>query len=72
MLPVPLRGAGLLDGTGAMTDNVRKPTTKRSIPADARHVEALHETLDRLRLKVAGLRASRSGLSSRPPMPTAA
>ncbi len=28
MLPVPLRGAGLLDGTGAMTDNVRKPTTK--------------------------------------------
>ncbi len=45
-----------------MTDNFRKSTTRRSIALEARHVEALRETLDRLRLEVAELRASRERL----------
>jgi signal transduction histidine kinase len=46
-----------------MTDNCRKLTTRRSITLEARHVEALRETLDRLRLEVAELRASRKRLA---------
>jgi signal transduction histidine kinase len=46
-----------------MTDNSRKgPTTRRSITLEARHVEALRETLDRQRLELADLRASRKRL----------
>jgi signal transduction histidine kinase len=45
-----------------MTDNFRKFTTRRSIALDDRHVDALRETLDRLRLEAAELRASRKRL----------
>jgi signal transduction histidine kinase len=45
-----------------MTDNFGKFTTRRSITLEARHVEALREKLDRLRLEVAQLRASRRRL----------
>jgi signal transduction histidine kinase len=53
--------AGLVDATHAMTDNSRESTTRRSIALEP-HVEALRETLDRLRLEVAELRASRERL----------
>jgi signal transduction histidine kinase len=45
-----------------MTDNLGKFTTRRSITLEARHVDVLRETLDRLRLEVAELRASRERL----------
>lgn len=45
-----------------MTHNFGKTTTRRSITLEARHVEALRETLERLRLEVAELRASRRRL----------
>jgi signal transduction histidine kinase len=45
-----------------MTDNFGKSTTRRSITLEARHVEALREEVDRLRLEVAELRASRRRL----------
>jgi signal transduction histidine kinase len=55
-------GAGLLDAAAAVTDNLRKITTRRSVTLEARHVEAPRETLDRLRLEVAELQASRKRL----------
>jgi signal transduction histidine kinase len=45
-----------------MTDNFRTHTTRRSIDLEARLVEALRETLDRLCLEIAELRASRERL----------
>jgi signal transduction histidine kinase len=54
--------AGLVDAARAMTDNFGESTTRRSIALEARHVEALRETLDRLRLEIAELRASRERL----------
>jgi signal transduction histidine kinase len=45
-----------------MTDNFRKLTTRRPITLEVRHDEAPRETLDRLRLEVAELRASRKRL----------
>jgi signal transduction histidine kinase len=45
-----------------MTDNSPESTTRRSIALEARHIEALQETLDRMRLEVAALRASRERL----------
>jgi signal transduction histidine kinase len=45
-----------------MTDNYRKSTTRRSMALEAQHVEALRETVDRLRDEVAELRASRERL----------
>lgn len=45
-----------------MTDNFRKSTTRRSTTLKARHVEALRETLDRLRVEIAELRTSRERL----------
>jgi signal transduction histidine kinase len=45
-----------------MTDNFGRLTTRRSIALEARHVDALRETLDRLRLEAAELRASRKRL----------
>jgi signal transduction histidine kinase len=45
-----------------MTENFWKSTTRRSIALEARHVDALRETLDRLRLEIAELRASRERL----------
>jgi signal transduction histidine kinase len=45
-----------------MTDNFLRLTTGRSITLEARHVEALEESVDRLRLEVAELRASRERL----------
>jgi signal transduction histidine kinase len=45
-----------------MTENFGKFTSRRSIALEARHIEALRETLDRLRLEVAELRASRRRL----------
>jgi signal transduction histidine kinase len=45
-----------------MTDNFSRPTTGRSITLDARHGQAPAESLDRLRLEVAELRASRERL----------
>jgi signal transduction histidine kinase len=44
-----------------VTDNFQKPMSKRSI-AEERDIEALRETLERLRLEVAELRASRERL----------
>ena len=59
---IPSHGdAGPLDVTGAMADNFRS-TSRRSITLEARDVEALRETLDRLRLEVAELHASRKRL----------
>jgi signal transduction histidine kinase len=46
-----------------VTDNLRKITTRRSVTLEARHVEAPRETLDRLRLEVAELQASRKRLA---------
>ena len=43
-------------------DNFPYIATRRSIALEARHVEALRETLDRLRLEAAELRASRRRL----------
>jgi signal transduction histidine kinase len=54
--------AGLVDADRAMTDNFGESTTRRSTALEARHVEALRETLDRLRLEVAELHASRERL----------
>jgi signal transduction histidine kinase len=45
-----------------MTDNFRKRTIRRSIALEAQDVEALRETVDRLRDEVAELRASRERL----------
>jgi signal transduction histidine kinase len=45
-----------------MTDNFRKPTTRRPIALEAQHVEALRETVDQLRGEVAELRESRERL----------
>jgi signal transduction histidine kinase len=45
-----------------MTDNFRKLATRRSVALETRHVEALQEMLNRLRLEVAELRASRKRL----------
>jgi signal transduction histidine kinase len=45
-----------------MTHNLGKFTTRRSITLEARHVDVLRETLGRLRLEVAELRASRERL----------
>jgi signal transduction histidine kinase len=45
-----------------MTENSWKSTTRRSIALEARHVETLRETLDRLRRELAELRASRERL----------
>jgi len=45
-----------------MTDNFRRVTTRRSINLEVPHVETLQESLDRLRLEVAELRASRERL----------
>jgi signal transduction histidine kinase len=45
-----------------MTDNFRESSSRRSITLDGRDVEALRETLDRLRREVAELRASRERL----------
>jgi signal transduction histidine kinase len=56
-------GARSLDAAGAMTDNFRKSVrTRRSIALEAEHVEDLRGTLDRLRLELADLRASRRRL----------
>jgi len=56
------RGVGPLDAARAMTDNFRRFTNRRSIALEARHVDALRETLDRLSLEAAELRASRKRL----------
>src|SRR6266498_1729613 len=56
------RGAEALDAADAMTDNSRKHPTRRSITLEARHVEALWRTLDRLQLELAELHASRKRL----------
>src|SRR6266508_5642563 len=45
-----------------MTENILESSCGRSITLDARHVEALRETLDQLRVEVADLRASRERL----------
>jgi signal transduction histidine kinase len=45
-----------------MTENFWKSTTRRSIALEARHVDSLRETLDRLRLEITELRASRERL----------
>ena len=45
-----------------MTDNFGKPANRRSITLEAPQVETPQETLDRLRLEVAELRASRERL----------
>lgn len=45
-----------------MTDNFRRNQTRRSITLEARHVGALRETLDSMRLELAELRASRKRL----------
>ena len=45
-----------------MTDNVRTPVRRRSIVLEVGHNESLQETLDRLRLELAELRASRRRL----------
>jgi len=45
-----------------MTDNFQKPSSRRSITLVTPHVETLEESLDRLRLEVAELRASRERL----------
>jgi signal transduction histidine kinase len=45
-----------------MTENLLESSCGRSITLDARHVEALRETHDRLRVEVAELRASRERL----------
>jgi signal transduction histidine kinase len=45
-----------------VTHNLRRITTRRSITLEARHVEEPRETLDRLHLEVAELRASRERL----------
>jgi signal transduction histidine kinase len=60
-LPPRHQGAGPLDVTRAMTDNFGD-TTGRSITLEALDVGALRETLDRLRLEVAELHASRRRL----------
>jgi signal transduction histidine kinase len=53
---------GALDAARAMTDNFRELATGRSITLEGRHAETLLETLNRLRLEVADLRASRKRL----------
>ncbi len=45
-----------------MTHNFRKTTTRRSIHLETRDVETLRKTLDRLRLELVELRASRKRL----------
>lgn len=45
-----------------MTDNFRKSSSRRLITLEVRHVETLEESLDRLRLEVEELRASRERL----------
>jgi signal transduction histidine kinase len=61
-LPPGVRGAGPLDYARSKTENFRESSCGRSITLDARHVEALRETLDQLRVEVAELRASRERL----------
>ena len=55
------RGAGLLDAAGAMTDNFVKASSRRSTTREVPHVET-RESLDRLRIEVGELRASRERL----------
>ena len=54
-----------------MTDNFRESSSRRSIALEEPHIEALRESLDRLRLEVDGAarvpRAARPGRRCRPP-----
>ena len=61
-LPPPFCGVLPLDGAGAITDNFRESSSRRSIALEEPHVETLQESLDRLRLEVEELRASRERL----------
>jgi hypothetical protein len=45
-----------------MTDNLSRFARRRAVTLATGHVEALRETIDRLRLEVAELRASRKRL----------
>jgi signal transduction histidine kinase len=56
-----IRDAGPLDAVAAITDNFQK-YHRRSITLEAQDVGTLRETLDRLRLEVAELHASRKRL----------
>lgn len=54
---------GHLDAADGMTDNLSIFATRRSITVEAEHAETLRETLDRLRLEVQELHASRRRLA---------
>ena len=61
----PVRtGARPLDGARSMTDNFRKPASRRTITLELSQVETAQEQLDRLRHEVAELRASRQRLAA--------